>query len=665
MIANFSLLFLTIRGSFYSPFISPTQNSYSNTHLFNNINIRRIFNSFLYTTVGSNAHFSYSTFSSILNSAIFIDNADQRIESDQIFVSQTFIPISDYMHDLKIDNCCFLGCSSTDLHSDGGAINIEWFDTTITINNTIFYKCTSKRYGGAIYSPHSANIYNSIFSNCESTDRGSILSLNRQLSNSQNIYVQLYQVLFTSSSGKHTPIDLNCTQIYCKNSNVTYNKNIDHNSPDSTVQYCCGFSYVTQLSQQSQLSFINLNGNDGDFVIDIEIFYQYPPSYINIFDNINLNFFLQFSPDTGPQSYIIYKFDYLTFFENKANSQSGKILIANDNSIRQFTLENCFFEYSEQEVNSMLNGHYIMNCFYDQTKTSFTQDVFLVKPSLCAMDSDVFTMSNSFTESLTFSSSNYFTNSRSFSYSEKFTSSSLFSPSEKFTSSSTFSPSEKFTPTSIFSHSKSFTSSLLFSPSEPFTASSAFTQSSPFTESLTLMSLGISLLASSHFTPSSNLNNRNSLTGTFTASSPFTPSNFFTPNRTKVPDPQNIFNADVTGQKKPIFSKEEMKKAAAPISILVIIIIVSVVFSIFYLRRKIYDLKHSNSVPDFDTSFGDEIEEDDSSYSYSFYTYTYTYDTVSASDSQTESYYLQNENSVINYDYSDFTYSDTDEYDYM
>ena len=115
-----------------------------------------------------------------------------------------------------------------------------------------------------------------------------------------------------------------------------------------TVQYNWGFSNVIKFDQLSQFSFNNFIGNDGDFLINIEDNYQADLSYVNIINNINLNFFFQFYPDTSESSSIIYTFDNLAFFENKVNPKSDKIIFTNATPIRQFTLENCLFEYSDR-----------------------------------------------------------------------------------------------------------------------------------------------------------------------------------------------------------------------------------------------------------------------------------------------------------------------------
>lgn len=125
--------------------------------------------------------------------------------------------------------------------------------------------------------------------------------------------------------------------------------------------------------------------------------------------------------------------------------------------------------------------------------------------------------------------------------------------------------------------------------------------------------------------------------GTFTSSNPFTPSFTFSPNRTRVPDPP-YYNgkAEVSGQSK-IFSKEELKKAAAPASISVVFIIVAVVFSVIYINRRIKMLRNQ-PFDNFDLSFEeDEVVDSSSEYSYSYYTYTYTY--ASSSDDDYDEYY--------------------------
>lgn len=91
------------------------------------------------------------------------------------------------------------------------------------------------------------------------------------------------------------------------------------------------------------------------------------------------------------------------------------------------------------------------------------------------------------------------------------------------------------------------------------------------------------------------------LSGTFIPSSPFTQPNFFTPNRTKVPDPQNIFykNAQVGCSNKnvSIFTKDEVKKAAVPLNFFIVLTPTSIVMFVFYF------IKNSKYIPIFDSSF--------------------------------------------------------------
>lgn len=107
----------------------------------------------------------------------------------------------------------------------------------------------------------------------------------------------------------------------------------------------------------------------------------------------------------------------------------------------------------------------------------------------------------------------------------------------------------------------------------------------------------------------------------YTPSNPFTPSKFFTPKRTKIPDPQSIFD---NGRKNiSIFSKEEVKKAAVPLTLLAVILALSIAGFFFYLFYHIKILKNSEKIPYFDSSFNDNDDETDSNfYSYSYYTYS-------------------------------------------
>lgn len=175
-----------------------------------------------------------------------------------------------------------------------------------------------------------------------------------------------------------------------------------------------------------------------------------------------------------------------------------------------------------------------------------------------------------------------------------------------------------------------------------------FSSSNLFTPSFVILPFSPSFTASNSFTTVFS-------TGTFTSSNSFTPSMFFTPNRTKVPDPQNIFHQPQVGGKNDVFSKEELKKAAAPVSISFIIIIVSIIFAVLYLKRKLKEIRHQDDVPDFDSSFTDETEVD-SEYSYSYYTYTYCYSSVVSSSgygSSQRSYETNEKEIDDDFDFSD------------
>ena len=88
-----------------------------------------------------------------------------------------------------------------------------------------------------------------------------------------------------------------------------------------------------------------------------------------------------------------------------------------------------------------------------------------------------------------------------------------------------------------------------------------------------------------------------------------------------------------------MFTKEELKKAAAPASISIVLIIVAVVMTIYYLNRRIKQLRNQGCVPEFDTSFSDDAEtETDTDYSYSYYTYESYYAYSGSYQSEREFY---------------------------
>ncbi|OHT06471.1 hypothetical protein TRFO_25498 [Tritrichomonas foetus] len=109
-------------------------------------------------------------------------------------------------------------------------------------------------------------------------------------------------------------------------------------------------------------------------------------------------------------------------------------------------------------------------------------------------------------------------------------------------------------------------------------------------------------------------------TGPFTASFTFTASNYFTPNRTAFPDGMNLVRANI--KQYNMFSKEELIKAAAPATISLILIIVAIIFTVYYIRKRIQQVQPPDP-PDFDSSISDRISGNDSD-SLDFYTYSYS-----------------------------------------
>lgn len=653
MKVNLSILFLNFMSISNSPLITNNPCSFSITNTFLHISINNIFNTFFYqndqNTLKNILIFRQSIFSNSLNSAIYLAS-DTVINSSQIFTDQQIYD-GPGRWSINIDNCCFSGCRSISSQPHGGAIRTKISDSVLNITSCIFKNCYAETWGGAIMS-ESQNFYisSTIFSGCQA-ETGMALFYNLyKVTTLFGYHLTLNQIGFTSNTGNHDVNDINISEMNVLNTNFSNNINAQQNQPTSAVQYCCALSFLAPTWNQN-LKFINLIGNKGDFLIDFNEKPNGQCYYVNIIGNTGLNYFFHFdlvmsNPLNGEPFINMNNFN---FFNNKANSETVGILIGNQGTPVQFKLKNCLFDYSSDQLNSMLNGHIETGGQFDLSISpgvTHTMGEVFVKPSICEIDGDYFTQSNSFSPSERFSDSNFFSNSERFSKSGFFTRSEFFSETYSFTSSSQFSMSFQFS-----------SSSSLNSPSSLFTNSPSFSPSS------------LEIYSDSSVHP----------TDPFTPSSHFTPSNSFSPIRTKIPDPMNILHqADVSG-KKNIFTKEELKKAAAPASISFILIIVAIIMTVYYINRRIKALKYQDFVPEFDSSLYDETETD-SEYSYSYYTYTYTY-TYNYSDSDYsyyydsyDSYHTQTStlnNNVSGYgqfnrnnfelgelEYSDFTYED-------
>lgn len=85
----------------------------------------------------------------------------------------------------------------------------------------------------------------------------------------------------------------------------------------------------------------------------------------------------------------------------------------------------------------------------------------------------------------------------------------------------------------------------------------------------------------------------------------------------------SLISANVEGRNNvSIFSKEEIKKAAATITFFVVSTSVSIAGFIFYLNHRIREIKNSPNMPDFNSSFNDSYYDSDNSYSYFTYEYS-------------------------------------------
>ena len=136
----------------HSPIISFSPNSFYKSTVFNHLNIKNLFNSFLYQITKNQLHekndrhsIKNSNFANILNSAIYFSSGIEF--SDELFTEQQVIET-----DVTINNCCFHNCQTVQPNINGGAINLDKYHFDIFYNNIVFSKCRSEGIGVAIYS---------------------------------------------------------------------------------------------------------------------------------------------------------------------------------------------------------------------------------------------------------------------------------------------------------------------------------------------------------------------------------------------------------------------------------------------------------------------------------------------------------------------------------
>lgn len=93
------------------------------------------------------------------------------------------------------------------------------------------------------------------------------------------------------------------------------------------------------------------------------------------------------------------------FFNNKPRSELDGIKIVNQNNLTNFHLNDCVFDYTKDQLNSVLDGEtesggqYGLSLSLNGGGYTYTQISLLVKPSICAIQSDPFTPSSTFSES--------------------------------------------------------------------------------------------------------------------------------------------------------------------------------------------------------------------------------------------------------------------------
>ncbi|KAK8896154.1 hypothetical protein M9Y10_014048 [Tritrichomonas musculus] len=268
----------------------------------------------------------------------------------------------------------------------------------------------------------------------------------------------------------------------CTNCNFSNNRNNFHSDPADARQQSFGFTFLTTSNNQ-KFKYVNYIGNDGDCVMEIPFKAYLDISSVNVINNVNLNFFFYNDPD-GPQSSesgVDHKIvcQNFAFFGNQKSSLTDRIKVANALVSYQFSLVNCFFDYSSSELNLMLNGHVESNSQCSMPTTMVVHSDVLARWYYCTIPSSIFTLSSVFTETSIFSETSQFSKSITFSESSHFTGSSTFSESLTFSESSHFSISLTFSDSEIFLELPSFVQSLLFTD-KFLTQSMTFTPSKLF-----------------------------------------------------------------------------------------------------------------------------------------------------------------------------------------
>ncbi|OHS98624.1 hypothetical protein TRFO_34955 [Tritrichomonas foetus] len=623
---NFTFNALSIHSIYqYSPILSLSLMSFQGQ----NFIISHSFSNFLYICHIKSAlnlykfRFSYFTTNTVkLSSTAF--NESVIYERKIVGSSET---------SFSVDQCCFSGCKSS--NDDGGAIYNDIIGAVFVVTNSVFENCAGRDGGAIFYMCKTSSIKYTFFSNCCSVDYGNALLASQKPGETDWTRSEIDQVsciacpMTDNEASSYflfyfygmDPIITNLNQTYCK---------------------CVNNAGCHMISGFYEIEFdrVNICNNSGSSMIYIGGDKSYGFNYINFIDNIinhGIGAALIDIPITGSPKVDELSIYNTVFIRNYATPSSDILYFALKNTKLKLQFSSVYTDLTEQDFKARLNGHDYEFLF--PSTNLINSNTFFLTSMVCITPSAEFSYSQQFTMSLVFSNSGSFSSSHSFTFSNIFTDTSIFSHSNTFSESELFTMSKEFTLSSVFTESIEFTISHEFSNSEPFTASSVFSQSSFFSPSVTFTPPPtLSFSQTDSFTPTDRFSsskefshshcfsfslsfskstdkNYNIASDPFTPSSVFTPSNFFTPAQTKVPDP--YYKAEISGNNG--FTKEELIKAAVPASFSFVIIIVSIVFSVYYIKKKLNQI-NDNDPPNFDISTEETPSEYSSSYSY------YTFD---------------------------------------
>ena len=177
MSMNVTLSLLAVASLNFSPFFSGSQTKLSTRLLFDRVTLHGSFSHFSYNAF--NAHYLRSEFRRFLSSAIRVEQENLR----EIVTHQPFA--FGFDSQVTVTDCFF----QSDSMGSGGAINMLFDGSTLSVDRSGFSRCTSLEAGGAIsFFGKVLAVSHSCFHRCSSRDSGmAIESVNRESESSIRI----------------------------------------------------------------------------------------------------------------------------------------------------------------------------------------------------------------------------------------------------------------------------------------------------------------------------------------------------------------------------------------------------------------------------------------------------------------------------------------------